>query len=77
MCLLDNCTYEKAKDMLDFIGFELEKSQVNVKPSIVAKIGESNRLSAYQINNLISATFKQPDIIVFKPANNDPKGGAR
>ena len=77
MCLLDNCTYEKAKDMVDFIGFELEKSQVNVKPSIVAKIGESNRLSAYQINNLISATFKQPDIVVFKPVNNNPKGGAR
>lgn len=77
MCLLDNCTYEKAKDMLDFIGFEMEKSQANVKASIVAKIGESNRLSAYQINNLISATFKQPDIVVFKPVNNDPKGGAR
>ena len=77
LCLLDNCTYEKARDMIDFIGFELEKSQVNVKPSIVAKIGESNRLSAYQINNLISATFKQPDIVVFKPVNNDPKGGAR
>lgn len=77
LCLLDNCTYEKAKDMLDFIGFEMEKSQANVKASIVAKIGESNRLSAYQINNLISATFKQPDIVVFKPVNNDPKGGAR
>ena len=77
MCLLNNCTYEKAKDMVDFIGFELEKSQANVKPSIVAKIGESNRLSAYQINNLISATFKQPDIVVFKPVNNNPKGGAR
>ena len=77
MCLLDNCTYEKAKDMLDFIGFELEKSQGNVKPSIVAKIGESNRLSAYQINNLISATFKQPDIVVFKPVNNDIRGGVK
>lgn len=77
LCLLDNCTYEKAKDMLDFIGFELEKSQGRVKPCIVAKIGESNRLSAYQINNLISATFKQADIVVFKPVNNDLKGGAR
>ena len=77
LCLLDNCTYEKARDMVDFIGFELEKSQGKVKPSIVAKIGESNRLAAYQINNLISATFKQPDIVVFKPVNNDSKGGAR
>jgi len=77
LCLLDNCTYEKARDMVDFIGYELEKSQVKVKPSIVAKIGESNRLSAYQINNLISATFKQPDIVVFKPVNNDVKGGSR
>ena len=77
LCLLDNCTYEKARDMVDFIGFELEKSQAKVKPSIIAKIGESNRLSAYQINNLISATFKQPDIVVFKPVNNDPKGGSK
>ena len=77
LCLLDNCTYEKAKDMVDFIGFELEKSQGKVKPSIIAKIGESNRLSAYQINNLISATFKQPDIVVFRPVNNDPRGGAK
>lgn len=77
LCLLDNCTYEKARDMVDFIGFELEKSQGKVKPSIIAKIGESNRLSAYQINNLISATFKQPDIVVFRPVNNDPRGGAK
>ena len=77
LCLLDNCTYEKARDMIEFIGFELEKSQGNVKPCIIAKIGESNRLSAYQINNLISATFKQPDIVVFKPVNNDPRGGAK
>ena len=77
LCLLENCVYEKAKDMLEFIGNELEKSQASVKPSIVAKIGDSNKLSTYQINNLISATFKQPDIVVFKPVNNDPKGGAR
>ena len=77
LCLLDNCVYEKAKDMLDFIGIELEKSQAAVKPSIVAKIGDSNKLSVYQINNLISSTFKQPDIVVYKPLNNDAKGGAK
>ena len=69
LCLLNNSSYEKAKDMLDFIGYELEKSQTEIKPSLTAKIGESNRLSTYQINNLISATFKQEELIVFKPTN--------
>ena len=78
LCLLKNCSYEKAKDMLDYVGYELEKSQVEVKPSITAKIGESHRLSTYQINNLISHTFKQEEIIVFKPTNNsESKGGKR
>ena len=77
LCLLNNCSYEKAKDMLDFIKYEVEKSQGDVKPSLNAKIGESHRLSAYQINNLISSTFKQEDIIVFRPKNNEGEGNAK
>ena len=78
LCLLNNCSYEKAKDMLDFIGYELEKAQVEVKPSITAKIGESHRLSTYQINNLISHTFKQEELVVFKPTNSsESKGGKK
>lgn len=78
LCLLNNCSYEKAKDMLDFIGYELERAQVEVKPSITAKIGESHRLSTYQINNLISHTFKQEELVVFKPTNSsESKGGKK
>lgn len=78
LCLLNNCSYEKAKDMLDFIGYELEKAQVEVKPSITAKIGESHRLSTYQINNLISHTFKQEELVVFRPTNSsESKGGKK
>ncbi len=71
LCLLDHCPYEKAKDMLDFIGNELTLAKYNFKPSISAKIGESDRLACYQINNLISYTFKQEEIIVYKANNND------
>lgn len=78
LCLLNNCSYEKAKDMLDFIGYELERAQVEVKPSITAKIGESHRLSTYQINNLISHTFKQEELVVFRPTNSsESKGGKK
>ena len=77
LCLLNNSSYEKAKDMLDFIGYEIEKSQSEIKPSLTAKIGESHRLSAYQINNLISATFRQEEINVFMPKNNQRDGGIR
>ena len=77
LCLLKNSSYEKARDMLDFIEHELEKAQGEVKPSVVAKIGESHRLSTYQINNLISHTFKQEEIIVYKPVSNDGKGGTK
>lgn len=66
LCLLNNCSYEKANDMLNFIRYEVEKSQGEHKPSITAKIGESHRLSSYQINNLISYTFKQEEIVVFR-----------
>ncbi|MGX8698525.1 MAG: diguanylate cyclase domain-containing protein [bacterium] len=78
LCLLRNASYDKAKDMLDFIAYELGKSQAELKPSLTAKIGESHRLSAYQISNLISHTFKQEEIVVFKPLNNVPdNGGSR
>lgn len=77
LCLLKNSSYEKARDMLDFIEHELEKAQGEVKPSVVAKIGDSHRLSTYQINNLISHTFKQEEIIVYKPVSNDGKGGTK
>lgn len=77
LCLLNNCSYEKAKDMLDFISYELKKSQAKFKPSITAKIGESHRLSAYQISNLISHTFKQPEILVYAATNEENNGGAK
>ena len=75
LCLLDHCPYEKAKDMLDFIGNELALAKCHFKPSVSAKIGESDRLACYQINNLISYTFKQEEIIVFKAKNNDKSRG--
>ena len=75
LCLLDHCPYEKAKDMLDFIGNELALAKSHFKPSVSAKIGESDRLACYQINNLISYTFKQEEIIVFKAKNNDKSRG--
>ena len=75
LCLLDHCPYEKAKDMLDFIGNELTLAKYHFKPSISAKIGESDRLACYQINNLISYTFKQEEIIVYKAKNNDKSRG--
>ena len=77
LCLLDHCPYEKAKDMLDFIGNELTLAKYKFKPSISARIGESDRLACYQINNLISHTFKQEEIIVFKAKNNDKSRGTR
>lgn len=77
LCLLKNSSYEKARDMLDFIGHELDKAQAEVKPNIIAKIGESHRLSTYQINNLISHTFKQEEIVVYKPVSSDGKGGTK
>lgn len=67
LCLLNACSYEKAKDMLGFIEHELTKLKAEFKPCITAKIGESHRLSTYQINNLISQTFKQEELAVFKP----------
>lgn len=75
LCLLDHCPYEKAKDMLDFIGNELALAKCHFKPSVSAKIGETDRLACYQINNLISYTFKQEEIIVFKAKNNDKSRG--
>lgn len=75
LCLLDHCPYEKAKDMLDFIGNELALAKYHFKPSVSAKIGTSDRLACYQINNLISHTFKQEEIIVYKAKNNDKSRG--
>ena len=63
------------EDMLDFIGNELALANFHFKPSVSAKIGESDRLACYQINNLISYTFKQEEIIVYKAKNNDKSRG--
>ena len=77
LCLLDGCSYEKARDMLAFIGYELRKAQGAIKPRLTAKVGESHRLSTYQIGNLISSTFKQEEIVVFEPDSEDSKGGEK
>ena len=77
LCLLEGCSYEKAKDMLDAIAMELKNTQAEVKPGLVAKIGESHKLSSYQISNLISLTFKQEDIVVYRPMNKEREGAVQ
>ena len=61
LCILDNCSYDKAVFMLevlkDYIKQDMEESSVK----ITAQLAESGRMGIYKIYELISCTYEQEE----------------